>query len=156
MAKANGPFYADPRWGCVWNDSGCGRVNQTPRNRMCAKAVSHGSRSYGSKRFVESRLLSTRDWMERQIHRDGGKRRAYVAKFEMQIDDRTAAAEICQFRGEQFGIPSVWLIHLPVDDLLESLRRVGEGGGEVVREFAEQRYAVVRDPVGVYLALQSG
>ena len=80
----------------------------------------------------------------------------HVAKFEMQIDNETAAAEIRQFRSEQNGIPSVWLIHLPVDDLLESLRRVGEGGGEVIKEFAEAKYAIVRDPVGVYLALQTG
>ncbi|MDH3376850.1 MAG: hypothetical protein OEQ39_07775, partial [Gammaproteobacteria bacterium] len=46
------------------------------------------------------------------------------ADFEMRIDNETAAAEIRQFRSEQNGIPSVWLIHLPVDDLLESLRRV--------------------------------
>ncbi|MDA7902596.1 hypothetical protein N9B31_02965 [Mariniblastus sp.] len=39
-------------------------------------------------------------------------------------------------------------------DLLESLRRVG--GGEVIKEFAEAKYAIVRDPVGVYLALQAG
>lgn len=76
--------------------------------------------------------------------------------FQMRIDNETAAAEIRQFRREQKGIPSVWLIHLPVDDLVESLRLVNEGGGEVIKEFAEAKYAVVRDPVGVYLALQAG
>ncbi len=45
---------------------------------------------------------------------------------------------------------------MPVDDLVESLRRVSEGGGEVIKEYAEAKYAVVRDPVGVYLALQAG
>ena len=54
------------------------------------------------------------------------------------------------------GIPSVWLIHLPVGDLVESLRRVNAGGGEVINEFVKAEYAVVRDPVGVYLALQTG
>lgn len=76
--------------------------------------------------------------------------------FEMQGDNEIAAAEICQYRSEHKGIPSVWLIHLPVDDLVESLRRVSEGGGEVIKEYAEAKYAVVRDPVGVYLALQAG
>ena len=80
----------------------------------------------------------------------------YVAKFEMLIDDESAAAENCQFRNEQNSIPSVWLIHLPVDDLVESLRRVNESGGAVINEFAEAKYSVVRDPVGVYLALQNG
>ena len=80
----------------------------------------------------------------------------FVAKFEMQIDDENSAAEICQFGSEQNEIPSVWLIHLPVDDFVESLRRVTEGGGEVIKEFVEAKYAIVRDPVGVYVALQAG
>ena len=80
----------------------------------------------------------------------------HVTGFEMKIDDEASAAEIRQFRGEQEGIPSVWLIHLPVDNLVESLRQVSEGGGEVTQVVAEEKYAVVRDPVGVYLALQTG
>ena len=78
-----------------------------------------------------------------------------VAKFEMQIDNENSAAEICQFRSEQNETPSVWLIHLPVDDFVESLRRISEGGGEVVKEFAEAKRAIVRDPVGAFLALQA-
>lgn len=78
-------------------------------------------------------------------------REGHPASFEMLTDDGTAAAEINQHQ----GLPSVWLIHLPVDDLAESLRRVREGGGEVVKEYAEAGYAVVRDPVGVFLALQA-
>ena len=93
-------------------------------------------------------------WNAKPIEAENSE--GHVAKFEMQINNETAAAEICQFRSEQNGIPSVWLIHLPVDDLVESLRLVSEGGGEVIKEFAEAKYAVVRDPVGVYLALQAG
>lgn len=78
-----------------------------------------------------------------------------VARFEMQIDDETIAAEICQCDIENGGIPAVWLIHLSVGDLTESLRRVGENGGEVIKEFAKTKSAVVRDPAGVYLALQA-
>jgi len=77
-------------------------------------------------------------------------------KFEMKIDNETAAAEISQFRSKQAGIPSVWLIHLPVDDFAESLRRAVECGGEVIKEFSNEEYAIVRDPVGVFFALQSG
>ena len=33
--------------------------------------------------------------------------------------------------GDRDGLPAVWLIHLAVGDLAESLRRVGEGGGKV-------------------------
>ena len=79
-----------------------------------------------------------------------------TVKFEMQIDNETIAAEIVQLSGEQINIPSVWLIHLPVGDFDESVRRVNQGGGELVKEFAEPKYAIVRDPVGVYLALQPG
>ena len=78
-----------------------------------------------------------------------------VAKFEMQIDNENSAAEICQFGGKHNEIPSVWLIHLPVDDLVESLRRVKEEGGEVIKEIAEAKRAIVRDPVGVFLALET-
>ena len=96
-------------------------------------------------------------WNAKPIGTEGTESsEGYVARFEMQIDKETAAAEIFQFRNEQNGIPPVWLIHLPVDDLVESLRRVSEGGGEVIKEYAEAKYAVVRDPVGVYLALQAG
>ncbi len=105
--------------------------------------------------------LSSRDfyqhvvgWKARSIGAEDSE--GHVAGFEMRIDNETAAAEIRQFRGEQDDIPPVWLIHLRVDDLRESLRRVGECGGEVIKEIAEEKYAIVRDPVGVYLALQSG
>lgn len=93
-------------------------------------------------------------WNAKSIETEDSEGR--FPSFEMQIDNEIAAAEICQCRSEHEGIPSVWLIHLPVDDLAESLRRVSEGGGEVIREFPEAKYAVIRDPVGVYLALQGG
>lgn len=80
----------------------------------------------------------------------------HFANFEMQREDKIAAAEICQYHSEDQGIPPVWLMHLPVGDLLESLRRVGECGGEVIKEDADKKSAVIRDPVGVYLALQTG
>lgn len=79
----------------------------------------------------------------------------HFASFEMRIDNDIAAAEICH-RSEHTVVPSVWLLHLPVDDLEESLRRVSDGGGEITYEHAEAKYAVVRDPIGVYLALQDG
>jgi uncharacterized protein len=78
------------------------------------------------------------------------------ANFEMRRDDGSAAAEVCRNRGDYEGIPPVWLISLPVDDITESLRRVREGGGEVIKDNAEANYAVIRDPVGVCIALQAG
>ena len=74
---------------------------------------------------------------------------------EMRRPDGVAAAEICPFNDDNEGIPSVWILHLPVDDFAESLRQVREGGGEVVGEATGARHAVIRDPVGVYVALQA-
>ena len=58
------------------------------------------------------------------------------------------------------GLPPIWMIYLPVGDLAESLRRVREGGGEIIKatrgsdgEYAD---AVVQDPVGACLALVPG
>ncbi len=93
-------------------------------------------------------------WNAKSVETEDGE--GHFARFEMQRDNQIAAAEICQYRSEHQGIPSVWLIHIPVDDLVESLRRVSEGGGEVIKEYAQAKYAVVRDPVGVYLALRAG
>ena len=77
-------------------------------------------------------------------------------KLEMEMEDGVAAAEICQFQSPPKGVPAVWLVHVRVGDLRESLRRVTEGGGEVVSEFDETDSAIIRDPVGIYFALQSG
>jgi predicted enzyme related to lactoylglutathione lyase len=74
---------------------------------------------------------------------------------EMRRPDGVAAAEICPVNDDNEGIPSVWILSLPVDDFAESLRQVREGGGEVVLEAHGARHAVIRDPVGVYVALQS-
>jgi predicted enzyme related to lactoylglutathione lyase len=93
-------------------------------------------------------------WIAKPTEAQDSQRRA--DRFEMTIDNDTAAAGIRQFRKNEDGVPSVWLIHLPVDDLVESLRRVREGGGEVIKESGDSQYAVVRDPIGVYLALQAG
>jgi len=82
---------------------------------------------------------------------DGGVDEA----FEMLIDNDTTAAEICQIESEQNEIPAVWLIHLPVDDFAESLHRVVSGGGKVVKEFIDEKRAIVRDPVGIFWALQA-
>jgi predicted enzyme related to lactoylglutathione lyase len=74
---------------------------------------------------------------------------------EMLRPDGVAAAEICPMNDDNEGIPSVWLLSLPVDDFAESLRQVREGGGEIVREVTGAGHAVIRDPVGVYVALQA-
>ena len=82
------------------------------------------------------------------------------ADFAMCGADGSPAAGVCQARGVNRGLPPVWTIYLPVGDLAESLRRVRDGGGEVVdaRRGADGEYAhaAVRDPVGVHFALVAG
>lgn len=75
--------------------------------------------------------------------------------FEMQRPDGVAAAEICPMNDDNESIPSVWILSLPVDNFDESLQKVREYGGEIVREVAGAGYVVIKDPVGVYLALQA-
>ena len=47
------------------------------------------------------------------------------------------------------------MLYLPVGDLAESVRRVGEEGGKVVRKTGEgsDGFAVVQDPVGAFVTL---
>lgn len=75
-------------------------------------------------------------------------------------EDGNPAGRIRHARGANEGLPPVWLLRLPVGDLAESLRRVREGGGEVLVERqaadGEQASAVIRDPVGLSFALVAG
>jgi len=80
---------------------------------------------------------------------------AIEGRREMLRPDGVAAAEICSRNDDNEGIPSVWLLGLPVDDLAESLRQVREGGGEIVWEATGAGHVVIRDPIGVYVALQA-
>lgn len=75
--------------------------------------------------------------------------------FEMRRPGGVSAAEICEARGDNAGIPPVWIMSLPVDDFEESLRRVRECGGELIKTSTDRSYAVIRDPVGVCFALQA-
>lgn len=88
---------------------------------------------------------------------DGGER---YADYTMLGGDGKPAAGVCHARGVNAGLPPVWMLYLPVGDLAESLRRVPEEGGKVVTatqgEDGAFVYAVVQDPVGVYLALMPG
>jgi predicted enzyme related to lactoylglutathione lyase len=76
-------------------------------------------------------------------------------EFEMRRPDGVASAEIRRAGEGDRGVPAVWLISLPVGDLEESLRLVAECGGELIQGSADSGRAVVGDPVGVVLALQS-
>ena len=97
-------------------------------------------------------------WSAQDVEMEDASER--YADFNMLGADGKPAAGICHARGVNLGLPPVWMIYLPVGDLPESLRRVREGGGKIVKETrgtdGEVAYAVIQDPVGVYLALASG
>ena len=86
--------------------------------------------------------------------KDGADR---YADYNMLGEDGNPAAGVCHARGVNGDLPSMWMIYLPVADLDESLRRVEEEGGKIIK--AVQRpdgayvYAAIEDPVGACLAL---
>ena len=86
--------------------------------------------------------------------KDGGER---YADYNLLGEDGKPAAGICHARGVNVGIPPVWMIYLPVADLAESLRRVKEEGGQVIKTMqgkdGQVAYAAIQDPVGVFFAL---
>lgn len=88
---------------------------------------------------------------------DGGER--YV-DYNLLGEDGNPVAGVCHARGVNVGLPQVWMIYLPVSDLAESLRRVKEEGGNVVKAMKgkdkEYVYAAIQDPAGAYLALIPG
>ena len=74
--------------------------------------------------------------------------------YEMQRPDGVPAAHI-NAADDTNGIPTVWILHLPVDDFDASLRRVEQYDGKIVRKSDDATFAIIRDPVGVYIGLQS-
>jgi predicted enzyme related to lactoylglutathione lyase len=96
-------------------------------------------------------------WSVEDIEMKDGDAR-YV-DYNMLGEDGTALAGIRHARGVNTGLPPVWMIYLLVGDLAESLRRVEEEGGKVIKTMrgddgnGKHRYAVIQDPVGAYFAL---
>jgi predicted enzyme related to lactoylglutathione lyase len=98
------------------------------------------------------------DWSVQDIEMEDGSER--YADYNMLGGDGNPAAGVCHARGVNLGLPPTWMIYLPVGDLAESLRRVREGGGKVIKETrgtdGEYAYAAIQDPVGACLALMPG
>ncbi len=82
------------------------------------------------------------------------------ADFNMLAADGQPAAGICHARGVNLGLPPTWMLYLPVGDLAESVRRVPQEGGTVIKATRGRdgayACAVVRDPVGAHLSLVPG
>jgi predicted enzyme related to lactoylglutathione lyase len=66
-------------------------------------------------------------------------------------------AGICHARGQNDGLPPVWMVYINVADLDESLRQTRDRGGKILRpatSMGEQgRYGVIADPSGAVCAL---
>lgn len=79
------------------------------------------------------------------------------ADYNMAGGDGAPAAGICHARGANADMPNSWMIYLPVGDLDESLRRVNEEGGKVLKDATSPdgsfRFAVIQDPVGAIIVL---
>ena len=97
-------------------------------------------------------------WSVQDVEMEDGNER--YADFEMIGDDGKPAAGVCHARGVNLGLPAMWMIYLPVGDLTESVRRVREEGGRIIKATrgsdGEYTCAVVQDLVGAHLALVPG
>jgi len=97
-------------------------------------------------------------WSVQDVEMEDGSER--YADYKMFGDDGNPAAGVCHARGVNLGLPPIWMIYLPVGDLAESVRRVREEGGEIIKATrgndGEYACAVVQDPVGACLALVPG
>jgi predicted enzyme related to lactoylglutathione lyase len=97
-------------------------------------------------------------WSAQDVEIDDAGTR--YADYNMLGDDGTAAAGICHARGVNLDVPPVWMLYLPVGDLAESLRRVPQKGGKIIKETRanDGGYAsvVLQDPAGAYVALVPG
>ncbi|MFT4843861.1 MAG: putative enzyme related to lactoylglutathione lyase, partial [Candidatus Azotimanducaceae bacterium] len=89
--------------------------------------------------------------------RDASER---YADYSMSGDDGNPAAGVCHARGVNLGLPPIWMIYLPVGDLAESVRRVQEEGGKIIKATrgsdGEYTCAVIQDLVGAHVALVPG
>ncbi len=97
-------------------------------------------------------------WSVQDVEMEDASER-YV-DYNMFGDDGNPSAGICHTRGVNLGLPPTWMIYLPVDDLAESVRRVREEGGKIIKATrgndGEYACAVVQDLVGAHLALVQG
>lgn len=89
--------------------------------------------------------------------KDGGD---HYADYNMLGEAGQPSAGVCHARGGNAGLPPVWMLYLPVGDLAESLRRVEEEGGQIIKAVQKADgnyvYAAIQDPVGVCLMLVPG
>ena len=97
-------------------------------------------------------------WVAQNVPMKDGT--AQYADYNMLRTDGSPAAGVCHSRGVNADLPPMWMIYLPVGDLVESVRRVESEGGTVVKAMRDGGgklvYAAIKDPVGACLALVQG
>ena len=97
-------------------------------------------------------------WSVQEVEMEDEKGR--YSDYSLLSDDGNPAVGVCHARGENLGLPPIWMLYLPVGDLGESLRRVRAEGGEIIKvrrgDDGESADGILRDPVGACLALVQG
>ncbi len=98
------------------------------------------------------------DWSVQDVAMEDASER--YADYNMVDADGNPAAGVRHARGVNLGLPPIWMICLPVGDLTESVRRVREEGGKIIKatrgDDGEYVRAVIQDLVGAYLSLVPG
>lgn len=77
--------------------------------------------------------------------------------YAMRAPGGEPAAGVCHARGVNADLPPQWLMYVAVEDLVASIARCEELGGEALTPIkgneGEYRYCVIRDPAGAVLGL---
>jgi predicted enzyme related to lactoylglutathione lyase len=76
-------------------------------------------------------------WSVQDIEMDDNGER--YADYNMLDQDGSPVAGICHARGVNVGLPPVWMMYLPVGDLVESIRRVEEEGARLSKRCGARR-----------------
>lgn len=74
----------------------------------------------------------------------------------MNAANGQSAAGVCHARGDNAGLPAVWLIYIVVPDLDAALQQCEARGGKLLgapKRAGDSRFCVVQDPAGAIAAL---
>ncbi|HMC61111.1 MAG TPA: VOC family protein [Candidatus Solibacter sp.] len=115
-------------------------------------------RSHRSRCRASARLLPVGD---RLVAGAGGHGRVQRFLYDSHRRRRTGSRDLpcpsCHGRGENAGLPPVWLVYITVGDLDESIARCQSLGGKMLRPpqrlGPKARFCVIQDPAGAAAAL---
>ena len=84
-------------------------------------------------------------WTNQPVEMDG------YSDYCMNAASGETVAGICHARGENVGIPPVWMVYINVDDINETVARCEQNGGQIVqpaRKAGGGQCAILKDPGG--------